>query len=174
MSVLDRAALEDSPLADLHSLASELGIDGFRRLRKAELIDAILARQGGEAVAASAPEAEAPGDDEEERPRRARRRGGRGRTRRDDDEAPAAEVAAAEPTERTAEGVVDGLHHGLEAQRRVVGARAAAGEHERPHEVGRARFARRECSRHWRTLSLSSATSAGVSAAPTRSTSSCI
>src|SRR2546423_3744969 len=70
--------------------------------------------------------------------------------------------------------VVDGLHHGLEAQRRVVGARAAAGEHERPHEVGRARFARRECSRHWRTLALSSETSAGVSAAPTRSTSSCI
>src|SRR5436190_6465604 len=48
MSVLDRAALEDSPLADLHALASELGIDGFRRLRKAELIDAILAQQGGE------------------------------------------------------------------------------------------------------------------------------
>src|SRR3954463_12405207 len=51
MSVLDRAALEDSPLADLHALASELGIDGFRRLRKAELIDAIIERQGGEEAA---------------------------------------------------------------------------------------------------------------------------
>ena len=42
MSVLSRAALEGSPLADLHVIASELGIDGFRRLRKAELVDAIL------------------------------------------------------------------------------------------------------------------------------------
>jgi transcription termination factor Rho len=48
MSVLDRSALESSPLADLHAIASELGLDGFRRLRKADLIDAILARQGGE------------------------------------------------------------------------------------------------------------------------------
>src|SRR5947209_4605448 len=47
MSVLDRSALEASPLADLHAIASELGLDGFRRLRKAELIDAILARQSG-------------------------------------------------------------------------------------------------------------------------------
>ena len=48
MSVLDRSALEASPLADLHAIASELGLDGFRRLRKADLVDAILARQGGE------------------------------------------------------------------------------------------------------------------------------
>ena len=42
MPVLHRDALEASPLADLHAIASELGIDGFRRLRKAELIDRIL------------------------------------------------------------------------------------------------------------------------------------
>jgi transcription termination factor Rho len=47
MSVLTRAALDDSPLADLHALASTLGIDGFRRLRKPDLADAILALQGG-------------------------------------------------------------------------------------------------------------------------------
>jgi transcription termination factor Rho len=47
MSVLDRAALEESPLADLHEIASELSIDGYRRLRRAELIDAILTKQGG-------------------------------------------------------------------------------------------------------------------------------
>ena len=47
MSVLDRGALEDSPLADLHAIASELSMDGYRRLRRPELIDAILARQGG-------------------------------------------------------------------------------------------------------------------------------
>jgi transcription termination factor Rho len=50
MSVLDRSDLEASPLADLHVIASELGLDGFRRLRKAQLIDAIVERQGGEAA----------------------------------------------------------------------------------------------------------------------------
>jgi transcription termination factor Rho len=48
MTVLERGALEDSPLADLHAIASELSIDGYRRLRKADLIDAIIARQGGD------------------------------------------------------------------------------------------------------------------------------
>ena len=41
MPVLERAALEASPLADLHAIASELGLDGYRRLRKEALIDAI-------------------------------------------------------------------------------------------------------------------------------------
>ena len=48
MSVLDRSALSDSPLADLHAIASELSIDGYRRLRRPELIDAILTRQGSD------------------------------------------------------------------------------------------------------------------------------
>jgi transcription termination factor Rho len=94
MSVLDRDALAASPLADLHALASELSIDGYRRLRKADLIDAIIARQGG------APADEASADDEdrgeEERPatrRRRSRRGGRGRSAdRDDDAAPSEET----------------------------------------------------------------------------------
>jgi len=47
MSVLDRAALEASPLADLHEIASELSIDGYRRLRRPELIGAILNKQDG-------------------------------------------------------------------------------------------------------------------------------
>jgi transcription termination factor Rho len=54
MSVLDRSALEASPLADIHAIASELSIDGYRRLRRADLIDAILAKQDG-GDAASAP-----------------------------------------------------------------------------------------------------------------------
>ena len=67
MSILDRDALAASPLADLHALASELSIDGYRRLRKAELIDAILTRQGGEAPAAEEePEAAAPEETESE------------------------------------------------------------------------------------------------------------
>jgi transcription termination factor Rho len=48
MSVLDPRELQASPLADLHALASELGLEGFRRLRKAELIKQIVAAQGGE------------------------------------------------------------------------------------------------------------------------------
>jgi transcription termination factor Rho len=53
-TVLDRDALEKSPLADLHLIANELGVDGFRRLRKPDLIDAIIAKQSG----AEAPAAE--------------------------------------------------------------------------------------------------------------------
>lgn len=47
MSVLDRSELEASPLADLHAIADQLGLDGFRRLRKADLIAAILGEPGG-------------------------------------------------------------------------------------------------------------------------------
>jgi transcription termination factor Rho len=83
MPVLERSALADSPLADLHAIASELGIDGFRRLRKEDLIDAIVTRQGGEA----APSGDEPvADDEAPRPRR--RRGGRGRSREAREEEP--------------------------------------------------------------------------------------
>jgi transcription termination factor Rho len=85
-SVLDPAELAASPLADLHVIANELGLDGYRRLRKAELVDAILVAQGGEPVDRSQ-EIEAPdtGPDEsateEERPARRRSRGGRSRSR---------------------------------------------------------------------------------------------
>ncbi|HKG40459.1 MAG TPA: Rho termination factor N-terminal domain-containing protein [Conexibacter sp.] len=87
MPVLERSALADSPLADLHAIASELGIDGFRRLRKEELIDAIVARQGGKPAAATG-DAPASDDDAPARPRR--RRGGRGRAREEREEEPAA------------------------------------------------------------------------------------
>ena len=63
MSVLDRSALEASPLADLHAIASELGIDGFRRLRKEALIEAILERQGGSSGEASEESASAEADE---------------------------------------------------------------------------------------------------------------
>jgi transcription termination factor Rho len=95
MPVLSRDALEASPLADLHAIASELGVDGFRRLRKANLIDTIVAHQGGEAVEPD--EAESDADAAEARPRRSRR-GGRGRSRTrdaDEGEGEGAEPAAA-------------------------------------------------------------------------------
>src|SRR6185312_17213722 len=103
MSILDRDALAASPLADLHALASELSIDGYRRLRKAELIDAIMTRQGGEP-------ADRPEGDEEDRPsaRRSRRgrRGGRGRSGAREDDAGAdspEESAPADAPERSEE-----------------------------------------------------------------------
>lgn len=46
MAVLDRSDLEASSLADLHSIAGQVGLDGFRRLRKAELVDLILEKGG--------------------------------------------------------------------------------------------------------------------------------
>jgi transcription termination factor Rho len=104
-SVLDRSELEQSPLADLHLLANELGVDGFRRLRREELIDAILARQtGGEE------------EEEERRPRRGRRGGrGRGRGRAAVEEGATDEGAGEEPAEdgeRVVEGVVELLANG--------------------------------------------------------------
>src|SRR3954451_15955941 len=99
-SVLDRSALAESPLADLHLLANEIGVDGFRRLRKDDLIDAIVAKQAGEDyVAPDAAPAAGRDDDDDEAPARGRRgrRGGRGRARRDEDEDDAAPAKAERP-----------------------------------------------------------------------------
>jgi transcription termination factor Rho len=51
MSVLNRKELEDSPLADLHQIASELGLEGYRSKRKADLIATILGATGAEEAA---------------------------------------------------------------------------------------------------------------------------
>ena len=111
MSVLDRDALQASPLADLHEIASELSIDGYRRLRRADLIDAILARQSGEPAAATEPEEEAepaPSAEEDRAPAR-RRRGRRGGRAREDAGEEAAKPAAedAEPAAEDAEPAAD-------------------------------------------------------------------
>ena len=63
MSVLQRKELEESPLADLHAIASELGIERFRALRQADLVSAIVDAQGGEGEPPE-PEAEPPADDD--------------------------------------------------------------------------------------------------------------
>jgi transcription termination factor Rho len=110
MSVLDRASLEQSPLADLHAIASELSIDGYRRLRKGELVDAILARQAGEQPIGEEPTGEEPTGEEgvgeegvgEEQPsarRRRGRRGGRGRGGRSAEAAEDEEEVAPEAEE---------------------------------------------------------------------------
>jgi transcription termination factor Rho len=74
MSVLDRDALEASPLADLHAIASELSIDGYRRFRKPELITAILRRQSGEDGGEEIEEAGEEPEPEAPKPRARRRR----------------------------------------------------------------------------------------------------
>jgi transcription termination factor Rho len=110
-SVLDRGELDQSPLADLHLLANELGVDGFRRLRRDDLIDAILARQSGDDGAVVEPESEST-DEAPPRPRRGRR-GGRGRGRARDEDGATDEDAGEEPAgETTVEGVVELLGNG--------------------------------------------------------------
>jgi transcription termination factor Rho len=98
MTVLHRDALEASPLADLHAIASELGIDGYRRLRKADLVDRILEHQGDEPAVAAPEVADEDADrsvaeeivdeaaeEADARPRRRRgTRGGRGRAPREE------------------------------------------------------------------------------------------
>jgi len=124
VSVLQRKELEDSPLADLHAIASELGIEGYRALRREDLVAAILG--GGEPAAESADEGETA---EPERPRRSRGRGrgrGRGRSRDEVEDKPEAEQpegevddepeAESEPAEdeqhETFAGVLDVLPNG--------------------------------------------------------------
>ncbi|HTU79798.1 MAG TPA: Rho termination factor N-terminal domain-containing protein [Solirubrobacteraceae bacterium] len=46
MTVFERTELEASPLADLHAIAGQVGLEGFRRMRKADLIAAILDETG--------------------------------------------------------------------------------------------------------------------------------
>jgi transcription termination factor Rho len=79
MPVLTRSSLEASPLADLHELASDLELDGYRRLRKADLVDRILEVHG------AGDDDEAPAEEKPPRARRSRR------TRDADTERPARE-----------------------------------------------------------------------------------
>ncbi len=117
MGVLARTELEESPLADLHALASELGIEGYRRLRREDLVEAIVASQGGGEAsdAASGSESEtraAP------RRRRSRRRSAPAAKERDGAETTAEPEADEEPEadaaspEETRTGILDILPNG--------------------------------------------------------------
>jgi transcription termination factor Rho len=105
-SVLDRAELEQSPLADLHLLANELGVDGFRRLRRDDLIDAIVAKQSGDGL----PVGEEEEQEEEEAPKPRRgRRGGRGRGRAKAEEGATDEDAGGDEPEDKGDTIVEGV-----------------------------------------------------------------
>jgi transcription termination factor Rho len=128
MPVLERSALADSPLADLHAIASELGVDGFRRLRKEDLIDAIVTRQGGEPAAVNGDAAAATDDEASVRPRR--RRGGRGRSREEREEEPAAEPEAEAAAEPEADSRPARRERGGRGRDRDRGDRAERGDRE--------------------------------------------
>ena len=116
MSVLQRADLEGSPLADLHAIASELGIEGYRALRTDDLIKAILTAQGGDAGADDAggddeparfegeSERDSDGPDDELDDESAK--GGRGRGRKD------REPEEVDPDAERITGVLDVLPNG--------------------------------------------------------------
>jgi transcription termination factor Rho len=157
MSVLDRSALEASPLADLHAIASELSVDGYRRLRRADLIGAILDKQAGGSGSAPA-EAEAEGADVSEQPKPAARRrsaGGRSTARRPraakadapaDDEAakadaPADDEAADVADEAAPEPVVE---VGSQPDAEQDDDEAAGSRRRRGRRGGRGRSAREE------------------------------
>ena len=67
LTVLQQSELEKSPLADLHAIASELGVEGFRGLRRDDLVAAIVRAQGGEPAAGGSDDE---GDDAATRGRR--------------------------------------------------------------------------------------------------------
>jgi transcription termination factor Rho len=117
--VLQRKELEASPLADLHAIASELGVEGFRGMRKADLVDTILRSQGGgddderepdevpadealDAPAAEEPEDEEPEDEDDEDDEEDE----------DEDEEPEEEDEPAEPEGELVTGVLDVLPNG--------------------------------------------------------------
>ena len=136
MTVLDRSELQASPLSDLHLIADQMGLEGFRRLRKADLIDAILGEEGSDSDSDSDDAPPAEGSTERRTPaRRSRatrsRRGGASaklptdaKPAEQDEQAPAPERAPAarrgrgratreaEQPEQGAEGIVEVLGNG--------------------------------------------------------------
>ena len=123
MAVLERPELEASPLADLHAIANQIGLDGFRRLRKAELIDAIL---GEESSGTNGAEKSAEEDgDGGARPRRrrsprSRRPTGASAKTEDDETADADEADTKEESERPS-------RTSTSSTRRARGGRSARG-----------------------------------------------
>jgi transcription termination factor Rho len=135
MTVLDRSELQGSPLSDLHLIADQIGLEGFRRLRKADLIDAILGEKGETSSASEelpAEESERPAPARRSRATRSRRGGSAAKASADakplpeeDEEPPSSDRSPggrrgrgradrekpSEP-ERIAEGVVEVLGNG--------------------------------------------------------------
>ena len=128
MAVLDRSELEASPLADLHAIASQVGLDGFRRLRKAELIDVIL----GDAPAAAADAQEGGPDAAEDQKEERSETGKRPRRRRSSrlSRSGSASPGDADESPETAESAVPADAEIGARRGRSRGARAGSGNGE--------------------------------------------
>lgn len=71
---MNKAELQKKPLSDLHLLAAEAGVDKYRMLTKAELVERLAEGNGAPAATKSGPaKGEAKAGKGEERPRRRRR-----------------------------------------------------------------------------------------------------
>jgi len=116
VSVLQRSELEESPLADLHAIASELGIEGYRAMRRDDLVGAVIEAQGGDAGSEPAgdpePDPEREGADEVvPRPRRR----GRRRSKKDEPGEKSEPTSKNEPTEKP-DRDEDDQHEGNESE----------------------------------------------------------
>ena len=69
---MNKAELEKKPLSDLHNLAAEAGIEKFRMLTKAELVEKLAGDNGGGGAAKKSPAREGGGERRERPPRRRR------------------------------------------------------------------------------------------------------
>src|SRR4051812_23667190 len=108
MPVLDRKELEESPLSDLHAIASELGIEGYRRLRRDDLIDALAGDGGGSKSRGGRSSAKAEDtDDKDEKPKPKPRSRSRSRTKKADDKPAARSDAKKDRDEPESEPEVD-------------------------------------------------------------------
>src|SRR3954469_5365754 len=108
MPVLDRKELEESPLSDLHAIASELGIEGYRRLRRDDLIDALAGDGGSSKSRGGRSSAKAEDtDDKDEKPKPKPRSRSRSRTKKTDDKPAARSDAKKDRDEPESEPEVD-------------------------------------------------------------------
>jgi transcription termination factor Rho len=76
VATADKSVLEQKVLPELQEIASSLGVEGHQRMKKGELIEAIVARANGDQAARSEARTDA-GTGERERPSRPERTGGR-------------------------------------------------------------------------------------------------
>jgi transcription termination factor Rho len=96
MAVLDRSELEASPLADLHAIADQLGLESFRRLRKADLIDTILGESKGSDAGGDGEDGAEAAAEGERAPRARRRRSRRPSGSEAEGDSESASVSASE------------------------------------------------------------------------------
>jgi transcription termination factor Rho len=119
MTVLDRSELEASPLADLHAIANQVGLEGFRRMRKAELITAIV-NETGAAGGANGDAGEDDGEDRAPIVPRTRTPRGTGRRRAPRARQSRAAQPEAEPADAPARGKTRSENDGEQEPARIA------------------------------------------------------